>query len=510
MKKANVTLWLIILLLFVATLSWAQTKIWYEHIQTGNINIRGAPIVVAQLDCDIPTMGGQVLVQFNGMAFPDVGDRIVLAASNDGNWYPNDGNTSFEIINDDLNARSFSHTRMYSVGGGVQSFYAVAQNYVETDGDGMASIYGTLTVKFFPANTETPHVAHQGISQTDINVRGGDVVVGQVDINASHGGHVIVRFDGICYADLGDLIVLAASNDQSWHVNDGNVSVESFDGDINYGPFCHTRVYPVSPGNNTFYAVAQNYVEMDGDGITSIYASLSAEYYPEVAGQPIVAYQGIAETNINLRGSAVVVGQQNVNPSASGKTWVHFDGQCYVDVGDRIVLSASNDDNWHVNDGNVQVETYDTDLDHHGFSHARVYDVGAGSQNFYAVAQNYVETAGSGIGSIYGNLAVIVFPDVINAVWDSKELPMDFALHQNYPNPFNPSTAIKYSIAADIQVKIAVYDMLGKEVATLVNERKDIGTYEVTWDASGVPSGIYFCKIVADKFQKVQKMTLLK
>ena len=112
--------------------------------------------------------------------------------------------------------------------------------------------------------------------------------------------------------------------------------------------------------------------------------------------------------------------------------------------------------------------------------------------------------------SDFWNHEIYVYSDYVQDVEPGDALPKEFALHQNYPNPFNPSTTIKYSIPVDTQVKIAVYDMLGKEVATLVNERKDIGTYEAMWDASGVPSGIYFCKIVTDQFQEVQKMTLLK
>lgn len=110
----------------------------------------------------------------------------------------------------------------------------------------------------------------------------------------------------------------------------------------------------------------------------------------------------------------------------------------------------------------------------------------------------------------WSNNEIYVYSDYVEDVEPGDALPKEFALHQNYPNPFNPSTTIKYSIPVDTQVKIAVYDMLGKEIATLVNERKDIGTYEAMWDASGVPSGIYFCKIVTDQFQEVQKMTLLK
>ena len=85
-----------------------------------------------------------------------------------------------------------------------------------------------------------------------------------------------------------------------------------------------------------------------------------------------------------------------------------------------------------------------------------------------------------------------------------------FSLGQNYPNPFNPSTKIKYSIPALGFVNLKVYDMLGNEVATLVNEEKPAGGYAVEFDASGLSSGIYFYKLQAGNYLDTKKMLMLK
>lgn len=97
-------------------------------------------------------------------------------------------------------------------------------------------------------------------------------------------------------------------------------------------------------------------------------------------------------------------------------------------------------------------------------------------------------------------------------VKQKKILPRNFELRQNFPNPFNPSTSIQYSIANSQKVLLKVYNLLGQEVATLVNEQKSPGTYKVEWDpdAAGLPSGIYFYKLSAGKFTEVKKMTYLK
>jgi hypothetical protein len=88
--------------------------------------------------------------------------------------------------------------------------------------------------------------------------------------------------------------------------------------------------------------------------------------------------------------------------------------------------------------------------------------------------------------------------------------PAHFELNQNYPNPFNPSTTISYSVPNASQVVIKIYNVIGKEVSTLVNESKPAGNYQVKLDAKDLPSGIYFYKIQAGNFSDVKKMILLK
>jgi hypothetical protein len=88
--------------------------------------------------------------------------------------------------------------------------------------------------------------------------------------------------------------------------------------------------------------------------------------------------------------------------------------------------------------------------------------------------------------------------------------PLNFNLSQNYPNPFNPVTNIKYSIPSVSKVTLKVYDVLGNEVSTLVNEVKNAGSYDVQFDASSLSSGIYFYTIQADNFTSTKKLTLMK
>jgi hypothetical protein len=93
---------------------------------------------------------------------------------------------------------------------------------------------------------------------------------------------------------------------------------------------------------------------------------------------------------------------------------------------------------------------------------------------------------------------------------ETGNLPERTSLGQNYPNPFNPKTTIVYEVHSRQSVRLSVYDLLGREVATLVNETKAPGTYEVSWDATGQSSGIYFYRLIAGSFVETKKLVLVR
>ncbi|MBN1632607.1 MAG: T9SS type A sorting domain-containing protein, partial [Ignavibacteria bacterium] len=92
----------------------------------------------------------------------------------------------------------------------------------------------------------------------------------------------------------------------------------------------------------------------------------------------------------------------------------------------------------------------------------------------------------------------------------NSKIPERFSLYQNYPNPFNSVTKIKFDIHQSSNIKLVVYDILGKEIATLVNEKLNAGSYEVNWNASNYASGVYFCRLTTEDYTNVKKMLLIK
>lgn len=100
--------------------------------------------------------------------------------------------------------------------------------------------------------------------------------------------------------------------------------------------------------------------------------------------------------------------------------------------------------------------------------------------------------------------------DTFGDVENKNQTPNNFVLKQNYPNPFNPTTSIEYSVPSNEYVSLKVYDILGREIATLVSEQKSAGSYEVKFDGSNLSSGVYFYKLNAGNYNQVMKMILLK
>jgi hypothetical protein len=125
--------------------------------------------------------------------------------------------------------------------------------------------------------------------------------------------------------------------------------------------------------------------------------------------------------------------------------------------------------------------------------------------------QNKVYVAGTSSVNGQSYYTVIKYRQTPDAVRENDgSVPTTFALEQNYPNPFNPSTTIRYALPNSAKVRLMIYDLLGREIATLVNEEQSAGWKEVEWNASAFSSGIYFYKIHANNFNETKKMVLMK
>ena len=121
------------------------------------------------------------------------------------------------------------------------------------------------------------------------------------------------------------------------------------------------------------------------------------------------------------------------------------------------------------------------------------------------VANNYIYT-----GTTAQSVIRRTYSEIIGIKTISTEVPSSFSLKQNYPNPFNSVTKINYEIRVTNHAKLVVYDAMGKEVVTLVNEKQNPGTYQVEFEAGNLTSGVYFYRLSSGDFTDTKRMMLVK
>jgi len=268
----------------------------------------------------------------------------------------------------------------------------------------------------------------------------------------------------------GDIDVISASFEDdkiAWYENDGNEN------------FTTHSITNSADGVLFVYAI-----DVDNDGDMDV---LSATYNDN----KITWYENDGNENFT---------QHNITTSSIGARSVYA-----VDMdtdGDIDVLSASQDDNkivWYENDGseNFTPHTITTSAN-------LAYSVYAADIEGDGDIDVLSASVGDNKITWYENLLIVSVKD------EQIDLPQYFSLNQNFPNPFNPSTKISWQVPVGNWQALNVYDVLGNEVATLVDEYKPAGNYEVEWDASGSTSGVYFYQLKAEGSIETKKMILMK
>jgi len=274
----------------------------------------------------------------------------------------------------------------------------------------------------------------------------------------------------------------------------------------------------------------------DGNGTDADYATL--KYNPEGVQQWVKRYDGLEHGNdlptslvVDISGNVYVTGMSiafgtgydyaTIKYSSSGiQKWLaRYDGP--GNSGD-IAYSIAVDDSY-----NVYVSGKSGASNYYNDCTTIKYD-SAGTEKWI---QRYVKTFSNNVGKSIkvddlGNVFVTGYTDgngtrtdyltlkysqlIVGINQISNNIPKGFMLEQNYPNPFNPNTVISYQLAVSSFAKLKVYDILGNEITTLVNEKQNAGSYSVEFDASIYPSGIYYYKLEAGDFSEVRKMIMVK
>jgi hypothetical protein len=173
--------------------------------------------------------------------------------------------------------------------------------------------------------------------------------------------------------------------------------------------------------------------------------------------------------------------------SNAGRSYIYFGGTLMDNIADVTMTGDEADD-----DFGFSVSTTG-DVNGDGYSDVIVGAWGSEANGRIAAGKAYIYF-------IYQSGTYVEVDDIIN----------NYSLNQNYPNPFNPTTTINYQIPELSFVTLKIYDVLGSEIIILVNEEKPVGIYEVEFNATALPSGIYFYRLQAGSFVETKKMILMK
>jgi hypothetical protein len=254
----------------------------------------------------------------------------------------------------------------------------------------------------------------------------------------------------------------------------------------------------------------QKLTASDGDEVDQFGRSIS------ISGKYAIVGANYDDDNgVYYSGSAYIFERDGSNwteeqklTASDGDEYDHFGSSVSIS-GEYVIVGAYFDDDNEVNSGSAYIFRRDSsnwiekqkltasdgaEDDWFGFSVSI-------SGNYAIVGSLLDDDNGVSSGSAY------IYSGFVMGV---DENHISFALSQNYPNPFNNSTIINYSIPNEGLVTLKVYDVLGSEVATLVNEEKTAGSYEVEFTGDGLPSGIYFYRFVAGSYIETRKMILIK
>ncbi|HSF89867.1 MAG TPA: T9SS type A sorting domain-containing protein [Saprospiraceae bacterium] len=472
-------LYLIILVSCLSLHLKAQSQFYTLPVKVLDTYLRDSAHVIGQLDLNFP-VDGKVFVQFDGEGFGDTLDRIILAANDKPDWDTNDGNVSF-VSNVKGEGNCFSHTRTFSVSAGQHSFYAVAHNYVDTGGSGIATIFGTLSVEFIPENAG---VTGETSTTTEEYEAVLPVAFDTIVIEAPGPGKAELRLNGNLDVNYGDIILVAITETTAWDFTDpGSIALESTNPGENYVGFSTTKVVDIpSAGTYTFYAMAQRGYEEEGNGYMYAYTNFHARFYPDAADH-VISGRAIISDNFNLGEDLRLLDSIELDVPISGTVEIRFDGDLQSSPGHQIILAASNSPSYELQNGSVIIETTDEENDRHNFVHTQVFEVEPGTHTYYVMAEDYL---GDGTTiDLHGHFLLKFYPENVISANDDvfAELPFEV-----WPNPANDRIHIQFENANE-QMIVSILDVQGHVVR---QQGSMVSGGDI--DISVLPSGIYIVR----------------
>jgi len=483
-----------VIALLLPLAAMAQPRIWQVPAVAHEVDFRAdTSYVIASITIDAPDTG-RVVVRFDGWAQSTPGDRIILGASDYPDWNTNDGNIGLYVFDEAHPINNFSHSRVYDVEPGVQTFYAVAQNYVDLDGTGIASIDGQLTVEYVPAN-HPDLLVERTTMKKEVFWDPVMQVIESVTIEVPSAGEVIVQLDGevALVNEVENLYTISSS--ASWP-QDGNVILARTNETNTDLPIVQRKRYPVTAGTHTYYVLGQRILGDPNYSDDYIYATLTARFVASGSDEVAIAQSAITPAQID---PAIPqrVGRVQLMTPANGTVSVQATGVLTSELNTlySLYLVPADDEN-DVLDARV-IEPLQADVTDTYFSLSAVEDVPAGMQVYDLMAGFADGTSGIDPATIAGLMTIQwVAEPVVSATEDFLPATVDC-----YPNPTSGSVRLSMPELSG-RGSLTVFDAQGRMVRS--GEVLDVQGFDV--DLGMQAAGIYTIQVIAGDRQGVARV----
>ncbi len=349
-------------------------------------------------------------------------------------------------------------------------------------------------------------------------------VPGSIYVSTNSGNNWIVKFtltndyDVNCLASIGNNIIGGADRNLWLSTNNGTNWIISLPNKDVLG----LGVIGVYAFAGTYWSGTNELLRSSDNGISWIHCNLNKLAYC-FAGNGSYFFAGTKENGVYISNDNGLNWDEAGLLNTEVKSIAALNGKVYAGTENGLYVTSNNGANWNLTTVNS------------GY----VFSIIVSSNNLLASVPQigiYLSTnngvnwilKNEGLPTSYGTLNLLEANNYLflgsygNSVYRrsssqvfgieliSSEIPVKFCLSQNYPNPFNPTTKIRFDVSKFENVTITVFDALGRDLETIVNQTVSPGIYETEWNGSKYPSGVYFYKLMTDNFSATKKMVLLK
>ncbi len=475
----------------------SQKLVWQTEVHHDDIQLK-LPIstVLAKLEVDLPT-DGKVMVRFDGYCQSSPGDRIIVAASNVEKWQTNDGNLGLYAYKLESNNQSFAHQRVYDVTAGLQTFYAIGHNFVDTDGTGIASIHGTLIVEYYPNSSDVFVLNGHGILKYPIILNENAQVISSQKVNIPSKGKVLVHVATSVYSLSNNELEIALSDTGIWPINDFT-SVVNIVNSYATRYVNITKIFEVESGEQEFFMLAKKNAGDMTNTNNAFYANMTVQFFPEGQETNFLKTDELVSKKINSDSQIFNLGKVNIDASNAGKVIIQASGKCNIESQQTALFEIAATNLTEISNPDLKVQKLHDNHSDEYFSVTKIFEVEKGYNefNFYGRLDQSAEALNDGVVNGLFTLKYIADPLISSIDGQDNQVNQKFAV---YPNPVADHLYIKANGSIQECHKVMLKDVSGKVV-------RQFDRWVEFIDLSQLPDGIYMLSMHQGKTVESHKI----